>query len=214
MKRRDVSNSDGHSRTSTTLIRGAKANEAEAWQQLVYLYSRRIYRWCRRAGLQSADAGNVVQEVLRSVARKIPEFRHEQPQDSFRGWLRRITQNKINDHFRREGKQLASPRGGSDAHRQLQHLAASAAYEPTWATTRYVRREASRLDTSQLAEVRAEFSDRDWRIFWRVVVDGQSAVEVGEEFGITANAVRLVKMRLLRRLRERLSLDNQTKELN
>ena len=53
-----------------------------------------------------------------------------------------------------------------------------------------------------VAQVRAEFSDRDWRFFWRVVVDGQSAVDVGEEFGVTANAVRLVKMRILRRLRE------------
>jgi hypothetical protein len=53
--------------------------------------------------------------------------------------------------------------------------------------------------------VRAEFSDRDWRFFWRVVVDGQSAVEVGEEYGVSANAVRLVKMRILRRMRQRWS---------
>ena len=50
--------------------------------------------------------------------------------------------------------------------------------------------------------VRAEVSDRDWRLFWRVVVDGQSAVDVGKEYGVSANAVRLVKMRILRRMRE------------
>jgi hypothetical protein len=55
---------------------------------------------------------------------------------------------------------------------------------------------------SVVERVRAEFSDRDWRFFWRVVVDGQSAVEVGKEYGVSANAVRLVKMRILRRMRE------------
>jgi len=206
VKRHDVPISDAVSGTSTSLIRQAKANDADAWQRLVDLYGRRIYRWCRRANLQPADAGNVVQEVLRSVARKLPDFHHERPQDSFRGWLRRITQNKINDHFRQEGKQLALPRGGSDAHWQLQHFATSDAHEPTWATESFRCGEPG-LDVSQLEQVRTEFSDRDWRIFWRVVVDGQSAVDVGEEFGITANAVRLVKMRLLRRLRERLTPD-------
>ena len=55
-----------------------------------------------------------------------------------------------------------------------------------------------------IGRVREKVSERDWRFFWRVVVDGQSAVEVGEEFGVTANAVRLVKMRTLRRLQKEL----------
>lgn len=195
------------SNTSPTLIREAKAENADAWRELVELYSRRIYRWCRRAGLQSADAGNVVQEVLRSVARKLPDFRHDRASDSFRGWLRRITANKINDHFRSEGKQPAKPRGGTDAHRQLLHHASSSPYEPTWATSRGTLRNRQ-LTSEKLEQVRGQFSERDWKMFWRVVVDGQSAVEVGEEFGVTANTVRIVKMRLLRRLRERLAGEN------
>ena len=167
------------------------------------LYSRRIYRWCRRAGLQPADAGNVVQEVLRSVARKLGDFRHEESNHSFRGWLRRITVNKINDHFRSLGKLAAQPRGGTDAHRQLLHFASRETFEPTWATSpAESSRGGLRLDPAELERVRSQFSERDWKMFWRVVVDGQSAVEVGEEFGVTANTVRIVKMRLLRRLRE------------
>ena len=56
--------------TSTSLIRNAKANDAQAWHRLVHAYGRRVYRWGRLAGLQPADASNIVQEVLRSVARK------------------------------------------------------------------------------------------------------------------------------------------------
>ena len=55
-----------------------------------------------------------------------------------------------------------------------------------------------------IQQIRDEVSDRDWKFFWRVVVDGQSAADVGREFGVTANTVRLVKMRLLRKLRRNL----------
>jgi len=186
------------------MIRKAKANDADAWQRLVQTYSRRIYRWCRRGGLQPADASNVVQEVLRSVARKLPDFRHEHATDTFRGWLRRITSNKINDHFRSEGQQPAQAQGGTDAHRRLQqHVALPDFHEATWATM--PSKPTTSFDHGQLELVRSQFSERDWKMFWRVAVDGQSAVEVGEEFGVTANTVRIVKMRLLKKLREQLT---------
>lgn len=191
------------SSTSRTLIRQAKSNDADAWQRLVHTYSRRIYRWCRLSGLQPADASNVVQEVLRSVARKLPDFRHEHATDTFRGWLRRITANKINDHFRIEAKQPAQPRGGTDAHRQLQHITLTPPYEPTWETAKPPQM-TSPLDSASLDAVRSQFSERDWKMFWRVAVDGQSAVEVGDEFGVTANTVRIVKTRLLKKLRAQL----------
>ena len=187
------------SKTSSTLIRNAKESNPEAWRDLVHLYSRRIYRWCRRAGLQPADAGNVVQEVLRSVARKLPDFRHEHAGHSFRGWLRRITTNKITDHFRKAGKQPA-PSGGTDAHRRLLELPSGEIHEPTWATSQS-RPQMPRLDATKLASVQKKISSRDWKMFWRVVVDGQSAVEVGQEFEVTANTVRIVKMRVLRKLK-------------
>lgn len=191
------------SSTSRTLIRQAKANDADAWQRLVHTYSRRVYRWCRHAGLQPADASNVVQEVLRSVARKLPGFRHEHATDTFRGWLRRITSNKINDHFRAEAKQPAAPRGGTDAHRQLQLISLSPTHEATWETAK-PQSSTSMLDQTSLDAVRSQFSERDWKMFWRVAVDGQSAVDVGNEFGVTANTVRIVKTRLLKKLRAQL----------
>jgi RNA polymerase sigma-70 factor (ECF subfamily) len=203
------------SATSTELLRQAQANNQDAWEQLVSLYSRRMYRWCRRAGLQAADAGNVVQESLQAVARKLGEFRRDRPGDTFRGWLRRITDNKIRDHFRRQGRAIDVATGGTDGQDLLIDLAHAPQQgnqpsheEITWDTSI-----ASALSpqTDELHEsiqrIRNEVSDRDWKFFWRVVVDGQSAADVGREFGVTANTVRLVKMRLLRKLRR--SLANQ-----
>ena len=200
MKCRNVQPVEGtSSRTSSGLIRRAQANEADAWQELVETYSRRVYRWCRRAGLQPADASNVVQEVLRSVARKLTDFRRDRDGDTFRGWIRRITQNQLRDHFRGQSRRADHPAGGTAAQEQMANLADPPADEELSQTNSY-----QQIDLATLERVRAEFSDRDWRFFWRVVVDGQSAPEVGTEFGVTANAVRIVKMRVLRRLREAL----------
>lgn len=201
MKHSDVSPSDGAlSVTSTTLLRGARDQDAEAWEELVRVYSRRMYRWCRVSGLQPDDAANIVQEAFAAVARKLPDFRRERPGDTFRGWLRRIVDNKVRDHYRDTNKREDLAAGGTDAHQHLQNMTAVAETPPQESSAAAV----SPIQTEQLRqvhEVRDSVGERNWRLFWRVAVDGQSAVDVGREFGVTANTVRIVKMRVLRRLR-------------
>ena len=204
MKRSRVKPLDtDYSATSTELLRQAQANDQTAWQQLVELYSRRMYRWCRRAGLQPADARNTVQEALQAVARKLGDFQRDRPGDTFRGWLRRITDNKIRDHFRKQGKTPDVAAGGPDSEQVLTYLVNDNEHAPISNDTSLAAK-PSPHSTQLLAvieQVRADVSERDWKFFWRVAVDGQSAADVGREFGVTANTVRLVKMRMLRRLR-------------
>jgi RNA polymerase sigma-70 factor (ECF subfamily) len=203
MKCSDVNLGEGTvSRTSSSLLRRAQADDSDAWQLLVQTYSRRVYRWCRRAGLQPADASNVVQEVLRSVARKLADFRRDKPEDTFRGWLRRITQNKLHDHFRQQARRVDRARGGTDAHMRLVNQGQPESSDSRSEKGLRTGTERYQVSNPIVAKVRNEFSERDWRFFWRIVVDGQTAVEVGKEFAVTANTVRLVKMRIMRRLRE------------
>src|SRR5688500_942663 len=55
----DHPSNDTTSHTQLSVVLGAQANNASAWEALVRTYSRRIYRWCRLDGLQPADAANV-----------------------------------------------------------------------------------------------------------------------------------------------------------
>jgi RNA polymerase sigma-70 factor (ECF subfamily) len=196
----DNPSNDTTSHTQLSVVLGAQANNASAWEALVRTYSRRVYRWCRLGGLQPADAANVVQEVLQSVALGIGEFRRDRAGDSFRAWLRRITQNKIRDHFRREKRQLAHASGGTDAHQRLANHADAGTQMPEVANSHASHEQ--QLYSQVCSQIRSEFSERDWRLFWRVVADGQPAAEAGAEYGVSANTVRLVKMRVLRRLRQ------------
>lgn len=186
--------------TSASLLRRARIQDPDAWRRLVETYSRRVYRWCRQAGLQPADANNVAQDVFAAIARKLSTFEYRQDGDSFRGWMRRITQNKIRDHFRRV-QRTPKAGGGTQWFRRLSEVAQATELS----SDSLAEADASPEHASALAfvqSVKNTVSDRDWKLFWRVVVDGQSAVEAGEEIGVTANTVRIVKMRVLRKLRQ------------
>ncbi len=200
MKRSAVNHDEGTaSQTSSSLLQAARDNDPAAWRRVVDTYSRRIYRWCRRAGLQPEDASDVVQEVFRAVARKLADFHHDQLGDSFRGWLYRITQNKVRDHQNRRSGRRETAWGGTDAHRRLMDVEDP----PSDSDISDAKHTSSNhIDAEVLRQVQAEFSNRDWLVFWRVAVDGQTSAEAGKQFQMTSNAVRLVKMRVLRRFRE------------
>src|SRR4051794_36638433 len=95
--------SDGRDSTSTSrsLLRRMRADDPAAWERLVTLYAPLVWYWCQRAGLPLQDAADVAQEVFQAVATHVDHFHGDRPGDTFRGWLRRITANKVRDHFRK-----------------------------------------------------------------------------------------------------------------
>jgi RNA polymerase sigma-70 factor (ECF subfamily) len=50
--------------------------------------------------------------------------------------------------------------------------------------------------------VRPEFAETTWQAFWRSVIDEQDTAIIAGELGISANAVRVAKCKMLRRLRQ------------
>jgi RNA polymerase sigma-70 factor (ECF subfamily) len=185
--------------TSTTLLARAKSRQPEAWQRLVEVYGPTIYRWCRQSGLSPEDASDVVQDVFASVVKSLGDFRGEQPCGSFRAWLRGISRHRIVDHFRNR-QDAPQAAGGTGAHRAFLQVAdspeAPACSDPPGAADALWRR--------ALNCVQAEFEQRTWQAFWRVVVDAQRPAEVAEELGMTLHAVYMAKSRVMRRVRQQL----------
>ena len=95
--------------------RAGQGGDAAAWDRLVVLYAPLVYRWCRRAG--PARAGD-----RRRLPGRVPGGRDahrrrsasERAGDTFRGWLRTITRNKVRDHFRKLGREPGGA-GGTEA---------------------------------------------------------------------------------------------------
>jgi RNA polymerase sigma-70 factor (ECF subfamily) len=187
-----------HETTSSSLLQRVKQHEAEAWDRLVHVYSPLIYDWCRQQGLQPVDAADVSQEVFRAVMRTIERFRRERPSDSFRGWLWTVTRNKIRDSLRAKasGEQAT---GGTTMMRRMQDLPDAEPVPSSGPSDSEITNDPFRRAVESL---RAEFEDRTWQAFWRVAVDQQPTADVAEELGISVNAVRKAKSRVLRRMRE------------
>ena len=193
-------NTHGPGSTSTGLLQRVKADDPKAWQRLVDLYGPLVYRWCRLSGLQSQDAADVVQEVFGTVAARVAEFHRADKNDSFRGWLRAITRNKIGDHFRRlKGQPQAQ--GGSGAQERIRAIPEPPPLPPTADSAQ----EDGLLSHRAVELVRAEFEERTWRAFWRVAAEGQSPSHVAEDLGMTLHAVYKAKSRVLCRLRRQLA---------
>ena len=189
---------ESSSSIQSTLLRGVQQHDAEAWERLVGLFSPLIYDWCRQQGVPATDAPDVLQEVFRAVFRDIGKFRRERTGDSFRGWLWMVTRNRIRDHFRTRSRQ-AEAYGGTDAWRRLQELPDKEPESDSGSDTSQIT--ASPLHRA-LELVQNDFGATTWKAFCRVTIDQHSAAEVASDLGISVNAVRKAKARVLRRLRE------------
>lgn len=185
------------SSTSLSLLERVKSQDQEAWRRLVQLYGPLVYQWCRRWHLGAEDVADVFQEVFQAVAVQIANFHRDRPGDTFRGWLWGITRHKVGDHFRKMGKQPTAA-GGSDALQQLLELPTPPDDDPsTPAGDGVVQR--------TLEQLRTEFEPRTWQMFWRTAVEGHAPKDIAAELGVTPDAVRMAKSRVLRRLRTELT---------
>lgn len=170
------------------------------------MYAPLVVRWCYGRGLAATDAEDVSQEVFLRVSERLDQFRKEKPTDTFRGWLCRITHNEIANHFRRL-ERLKTPEGGTVAHVRTQtnfapqnsnidfDLSADDDGEENVRAAAFLYHEA-------VTRVRCEFEDKTWQMFWRTAVDGNTAIAIAIELGVTPAAVRKAKSRILRRLKQ------------
>ncbi len=197
MKSSDEADGIARPETSVTLLARARANEPEAWDRLIRIYAPLVGYWCRLANVSAADTDDLIQEVFLAAATGLDRFRHDQPGDSFRGWLRGITRNVLFAHYRRQAREPVGE-GGTESLKRIQSLAESA-FElpdddpPDQSIAVYHR---------ALALVRNEFEDKTWQMFWQVAVDNQAVAAVAERFGVTNAAVRKAKSRVLFRLKQ------------
>lgn len=186
--------------TSRSLLQHLHANDQQAWDKFVVLYTPLVWHWCRRMNLPAQECADVFQEVFQSVALHFTSFHRDRPGDTFRGWLRTITKNKVLDHYR---KRQSEPQGagGTEAKAWL-------AAQPETASDLDNNRAEPGVDHplfhKALELIEHHFEESTWKAFWRVVVEGQWPQDVANDLGLTAGAVRVAKCRVLNKLRQEL----------
>jgi RNA polymerase sigma-70 factor (ECF subfamily) len=181
--------------TSLSLLEQARKHDNTAWVLLVKLYSPLVYGWCRTSGLSPDNAEEIGQEVFFAVFTSLIHFHKEKPEDTFRGWLRRIVRNKCVDHFNSAKKQPTAF-GGDIACTLFQEIP-NGDDESDVASS-----ETQFLYARAFQMIQSEFNSTDVAAFLQFVGHERPAKELSPELGISENQVYLAKSRILKRLRQ------------
>ncbi|HUE74397.1 MAG TPA: sigma-70 family RNA polymerase sigma factor [Pirellulaceae bacterium] len=179
------------------LVRIRDARDAAAWRQFVEIYAPLIYGFLRKHGLQDADAADVAQDVLRTVAQSIGRWNYDRRQGTFRGWLLSVVHSRLTDYHRRQQRHHAAVHAAADC----VHCADDGRSSAEWDRD-YERQ----LFHAAAGQVRGDFSDSSWQAFWLAAVDGKAAQEIAATLNITPAAVYLAKARVMARIRQQLEL--------
>lgn len=181
----------------TLLNRIRETDDSDAWAEFARLYGPVVYGFARKRGLQDADAADLVQDVLRSVARNAHRINYDPKRGTFRGWLYTVTRNKVYN-FLSANKNRAKGSGDSAAHERLDQVAG----KPDESEAEWELEYQRRLSAKAMERVKHEFQPNTWQAFWGTAVDGRSAADVGNELSMTSGAVYVAKSRVLARLRD------------
>jgi RNA polymerase sigma-70 factor (ECF subfamily) len=185
------------SETRVSLLGRLRRNPADqaAWQEFVQHYGPKVTGWCRRWGLQEADAQDVTQDVLLKLAATMKTFTYD-PGRSFRGWLRTLAHHAWSDFL----QDRARPGQGSGDSQVLQLLGTTAARDDLASGLE------EQLDRELLEEagcrVRLRVAPSTWEAFRLTAVEGLSGQEAARRTGLSVGQVYVAKHRVEKLLRE------------
>src|SRR5213594_3660110 len=173
----------------------ANWDDRERWQEFFATYSKLIYSAARQSGLTDAEAQEVVQETIITVAKNIGKLKYDPAVGSFKGWLLQITRWRIADQFRkREPGNVKRPRSPDDrATATIERVPDShvadldAVWEAEW---------KENLVEAAIARVKKQVEPKQFQIFDCYVRKEWPAQKVAEQLRVNIGQVYLARHRV------------------
>jgi len=178
----------------------------ESWKSFFDTYWHLIYSIAIKSGLTEAEAQDVVQETIISVANNIQKFERDRRHGSFKGWLRNLTRWRIVDQLRkRPNSNRATPgtaagEAGVWEEPEITDPAASAletAWEEEW---------QANLLTVAMERVRQHVKEEHYQMFDLYVIKGLPVKRVAEILGVSVGRVYLAKHRVAALIKKEIRL--------
>ena len=181
---------------ASLILRLQNADDVAAWDEFSAIYAPVVYRVAIARGLQAADAENLVQEVMLSVARSVDQWLERTNRGSFRAWLLRISRNAAVDILTRRATRVMA-RGGDSADQLLAELPAAdnVSHELDLECDRAVFQWAA-------IQVRDVVADSTWDAFRLTSIDGVCVTDAAEQLQMRPGNVYLARSRVMTRIRE------------
>ena len=175
------------------LVRLRDPSDGGAWATFSEIYEPLIFAFCRKQGLQEADARDVTQDVMCSVIRAIQKFEYDPAHGKFRSWLYRVIRSKLANHYNASARQ---PRGsGQTVVNQMLNE------QPDVEDAQAFDREAEqRVFEWACEKVRPQFENNTWQAFWRTAVKQEKPGMVAEALSMSVGSVYIAKSRVIKQL--------------
>lgn len=90
---------------SAEVLARASRGEAAAWEELVRVYSRRVYALAKSRCHNADVAEEITQSVFATLATKLKGGEYQE-RGRFESWLFRVAMNRVRDHVRRAKRRL------------------------------------------------------------------------------------------------------------
>jgi len=178
---------------SRALARLVTAGDPSAWRELDGRYRSALTQFGERLGMSPADADEVSQEALAAFAEACLKGRFDPGRTSLSSWLYRLVRDRVVERWRRRA--VRGPERGESALEELPDDAGlSALWEEQW-------RKALLEEALDRLRADAGLGARTLAVFTALVLEGRDVASVGNELGLTANAVHQAKFRASQRLR-------------
>jgi RNA polymerase sigma-70 factor (ECF subfamily) len=176
------------------LSRMQDREDQDSWKDFFDTYWRLIYSFAIKSGLTDAEAQDVVQETVISVAKDIEKFKRDPSLGSFKGWLRNLTRWRIADQLRKRtrsvlaGNNLPTTSTSADEIAGPVNADLEAIWEKDW--------QANLLEAA-MERVKPRVREEHYQMFDLNVVRQWPAGKVAQTLGVNIGRVYLAKYRVM-----------------
>ena len=170
-------------------------DDQDSWKDFFDTYWRLIYAVALKSGLTEAEAQDVVQETIISVAKNIQKFKRDRQLGSFKGWLRNLTRWRIADQLRKRTR--VAPEEVKAAEDDSAVWDAASISDSTEAESVWENEWRANLMKVALENVRHRVKEEHYQMFDFYVVKQWPVDKVARTLGVSAGQVYLAKFRVV-----------------
>jgi RNA polymerase sigma-70 factor (ECF subfamily) len=168
-------------------------DDQDSWRDFFDTYWHLISSYALKSGLTEAEAQDVVQETIISVAKNIQKFRRDRSLGSFKGWLKNLTRWRIADQLRKRTQLTAADEDKRPAVDEMTEIpvATDPGLESIWEQ----EWEANLLDTA-MRRVKRHVKEEHYQMFDLYVLKQWPVRKVAQTLDVSVGQVYLAKHRV------------------